>query len=76
METVETKEWVKALAEEIHGKQWSPNLDFVTHLEAQQIAGKQGIPWGGQLAAEDAATLRAAMLAMYEGRRARATKRK
>jgi hypothetical protein len=54
---VPLKEWVPALAKEIHGKKWSPNLDFVTHLQAQQLAPSLGIQWANEMPAADVAKL-------------------
>ncbi len=74
--TVDLTEWVPALAEEIHGKNWSPNMDTITHLEAQRHAHTLGISWARVMPVTDVEKLKTAMRDMYVGRRARATKRK
>lgn len=66
---VPLKEWVPALAKEIHGAKWSPNLDFVTHLQAQQLAPSLGIQWANEMPAADVTALREAVLALHEGNR-------
>lgn len=51
--TMGLSEWLPALAQELHGKGWSPNLDFVTHLDAQNAAKHLGIRWAHHMATED-----------------------
>jgi hypothetical protein len=59
------KEWVPALAQEIHGAKWSPNLDFVTHLQAQQLAPSLGIQWANTMSAADVDALKTAVRELH-----------
>ena len=51
------KDWVPALAQEVYGKKWSPNCDFIIHLQAQAEARGLGIQWRNEMDAADVAKL-------------------
>lgn len=65
MDTVSLRDWVPALAQEVFGTKWSPNCDFIIHLQAQQEAGRLGITWGRDIPAADVARLIDAVLTRY-----------
>lgn len=65
MSTVSLKDWVPSLAEEVFGTKWSPNCDFIIHLQAQQEASRLGITWGRDMPAADVSRLVGAVLARY-----------
>jgi hypothetical protein len=62
---ISLKDWIPALAQTLHGAAWSPNLDFVTHLEAQQEAKKLGIAWSRDMDGADVMSIIVAMLARH-----------
>jgi hypothetical protein len=51
-------DWIPALAEELAGKDYSPNWDMITHLKAQQAAKRLGIKWGMELPPADVQRIR------------------
>lgn len=51
--TMGLSEWIPALAQELHGTRWSPNLDMVVHLDAQNAAKHLGIRWAHHMATDD-----------------------
>lgn len=58
-------DWIPRLAEEIAGKDYSPNWDMITHLEAQREARKLGIQWGLHMTRADVETVRLAVLTKH-----------
>jgi hypothetical protein len=58
-------DWVPDLAKTIFGDKWSPNHDFITHLEAQREARRLGIQWAKEMVAADVERIIDAMLSRY-----------
>jgi hypothetical protein len=58
-------DWVPVLAKEIHGEDWSPNLELVTHLQAQTEARRLGIQWAKEMPAADVERIIDATLNRY-----------
>lgn len=58
-------DWVPVLAKEIYGTKWSPNCDFIIHLQAQGEAGRLGIAWRRDMPVADVERLVDAVLDMH-----------
>lgn len=63
--TVGLRAWVPALAQGVYGAEWSPNCDFIIHLQAQQEAKRLGITWGRDMSAVDVILLMGAVLGIH-----------
>jgi hypothetical protein len=61
--TLDLAQWVPALAQELTGDSYSPNMDLITHLQAQQCAKALGIQWANTMEAADVDKVRDAMRA-------------
>jgi hypothetical protein len=62
---VKLTEWVPQLAKEVTGSKYSPNWDFIIHLDAQRLAPSFGISWTGDMPKEDIDILSGAVRAKY-----------
>lgn len=63
--TVRLTEWVPPLAQEIFGRKYGPNHDFVVHLQCQQLARELDIRWAMEMPAAEVEQLTAAIRDMY-----------